>query len=138
MTGTGRRITSTTGRYCIGGRCLKPLAPLASAPSLLRDRAEQHKVLRCAPEANLASIDRSGPRPLTINHGYMVCCGIGCRSHRARVVAGLPSDDSTRTFTLRDEGGHDGEPVRSADCTSRSTAGQARVGPGAGCLYQNE
>jgi peptide/nickel transport system substrate-binding protein len=82
------------------------------------------KVLRCAPEANLASIDPIWTTAtVAVNHGYMVydtLYGVDLSlTPRPQMVAGhTRSDDGkTWTFTLRD--GlffHDGEKVRSVDC----------------------
>ncbi len=101
-----------------------PAAALVSslaAPALAQSSA---KVLRCAPEANLASIDPIWTTAtVAINHGYMVYdtlygVDVSLTPRPQMVVGQTVSDDKrTWTFTLRDGlAFHDGEPVRSADC----------------------
>jgi peptide/nickel transport system substrate-binding protein len=97
------------------------LASTLAAPAIAQGNA---KVLRCAPEANLASIDPIWTTAtVAINHGYMVydtLFGIDLSlTPRPQMLAGhtVSDDNKTWTFTLRD--GlyfHDGEKVRSADC----------------------
>src|SRR3954462_14030307 len=97
------------------------VAGALAAPAIAQGSA---KVLRCAPEANLASIDPIWTTAtVAINHGYMVydtLYGVDLSlTPRPQMVAGHPVSDDNRTwtFTLRD--GlmfHDGEKVRSADC----------------------
>ena len=97
------------------------LAGTLAAPAIAQGNA---KVLRCAPEANLASIDPIWTTAtVAINHGYMVYDTLYgtdlSLTPRPQMVAGhtVSDDKRTWTFTLRD--GlvfHDGEPVRSTDC----------------------
>jgi peptide/nickel transport system substrate-binding protein len=97
------------------------LAGTLAAPASAQGSA---KVLRCAPEANLASIDPIWTTAtVAINHGYMVydtLYGVDLSlTPRPQMVAGhnVSDDNKTWTFTLRD--GllfHNGEKVRSADC----------------------
>src|ERR1700753_3980297 len=113
------------------------LASTLAAPAIAQGSA---KMLRCAPEANLASIDPIWTTAtVAINHGYMVYDTLYgtdlSLTPRPQMVAGENrSDDGlTWTFTLRD--GlffHDGEKVRAADCiasidrwSKRSAWGQA-------------
>ena len=113
------------------------IASALSAPAIAQGNA---KVLRCAPEANLASIDPIWTTAtVAINHGYMVydtLFGVDLSlTPRPQMAAGhtVSDDGRTWTFTLRD--GllfHDGEKVRSADCiasidrwSKRSSWGQA-------------
>lgn len=96
-------------------------AGVIAAPAIAQGNA---RVLRCAPEANLASIDPIWTTAtVAINHGYMVydtLYGIDASlTPRPQMVAGHTVSDDNRiwTFTLRDGlAFHDGEPVRSADC----------------------
>ena len=98
------------------------------------------RVLRCAPEANLASIDPVWTTAtVAINHGFMVydtLFGSDLELNpRPQMAAGhtLSDDKKTYTITLRD--GlyfHDGERVRAVDCVAsiarwskRSSWGQA-------------
>ncbi|HLJ06332.1 MAG TPA: ABC transporter substrate-binding protein [Acetobacteraceae bacterium] len=82
------------------------------------------KVLRCAPEANLASIDPIWTTAtVAINHGYMVYDTLYgtdlSLTPRPQMAAGhtVSDDKRTWTFTLREGlAFHDGEPVRAADC----------------------
>jgi peptide/nickel transport system substrate-binding protein len=98
------------------------------------------KVLRCAPEANLASIDPIWTTAtVAINHGYMVydtLYGVDLSlTPRPQMVSGhtVSDDNRTWTFALRDGlSFHDGDKVRSADCiasidrwSKRSAWGQA-------------
>src|ERR1700750_144867 len=95
-------------------------SPLA-APAIAQGSA---KVLRCTPEANLASIDPIWTTAtVAVNHGYMVYNTLYgtdlSLTPRPQMVAGetVSDDKLTWTFTLRDGlAFHDGEPVRSADC----------------------
>src|SRR6516165_1180967 len=113
------------------------IASALNAPAIAQGDA---RVLRCAPEANLASIDPIWTTAtVAINHGYMVydtLYGVDLSlTPRPQMVAGhtVSDDGRTWTFTLRD--GlvfHDGEKVRSADCiasidrwSKRSAWGQA-------------
>jgi peptide/nickel transport system substrate-binding protein len=97
------------------------LASTLAAPAIAQSSA---KVLRCAPEANLASIDPIWTTAtVAINHGYMVYDTLYgtdlSLTPRPQMVAGntVSDDNRTYTFTLRDGlAFHDGEPVRSADC----------------------
>ena len=92
-----------------------------AAPAIAQSNS---KVLRCAPEANLASIDPIWTTAtVAINHGYMVYDTLYgtdlSLTPRPQMVAGhtVSDDNRTWTFTLRDGlAFHDGEPVRSADC----------------------
>jgi peptide/nickel transport system substrate-binding protein len=108
-----------------------------TAPAIAQSNT---KVLRCAPEANLASIDPIWTTAtVAINHGYMVydtLYGVDLSlTPRPQMVAGhtVSDDKRTWTFTLRDGlAFHDGEKVRSADCiasidrwSKRASWGQA-------------
>ena len=105
---------------------LKATAAAAAAGVIARPAIAQgnSKVLRCAPEANLASIDPIWTTAtVAINHGYMVydtLYGIDSSlTPRPQMVAGhtVSDDKLTWTFTLREGlAFHDGEPVRSVDC----------------------
>src|SRR5215813_294006 len=91
------------------------------APAIAQGGA---KVLRCAPEANLASIDPIWTTAtVAINHGYMVYDTLYgtdlSLTPQPQMVAGhtVSDDNRTWTFTLRDGlAFHDGDKVRSADC----------------------
>jgi peptide/nickel transport system substrate-binding protein len=97
------------------------VASTLAAPAIAQGNA---KVLRCAPEANLASIDPIWTTAtVAVNHGYMVYDTLYgtdlSLTPRPQMVAGqtVSDDKLTWTFTLRD--GlvfSDGEPVRSSDC----------------------
>ena len=97
------------------------LASALAAPAIAQGNT---KVLRCAPEANLASIDPIWTTAtVAINHGYMVYDTLYgtdlSLTPRPQMVAGhtVSDDKRTWTFTLRDGlACHDGVPVRSADC----------------------
>jgi peptide/nickel transport system substrate-binding protein len=97
------------------------LATTLAAPAIAQGN---NKVLRCAPEANLASIDPIWTTAtVAINHGYMVYDTLYgtdlSLTPRPQMVAGhtVSDDKRTWTFTLRDGlAFHDGVPVRSADC----------------------
>ncbi|MEJ0015216.1 MAG: ABC transporter substrate-binding protein [Acetobacteraceae bacterium] len=97
------------------------IASALSAPAVAQGSA---RVLRCAPEANLASIDPIWTTAtVAINHGYMVydtLFGVDLSlTPRPQMLAGhtVSDDGKTYTFTLRDGlAFHDGEKVRSADC----------------------
>ncbi len=96
-------------------------ASALAAPAIAQGSA---KVLRCAPEANLASIDPIWTTAtVAINHGYMVYDTLFgtdlSLTPRPQMCAGhtLSDDKRTYTFTLREGlAFHDGEKVRAADC----------------------
>ena len=108
-----------------------------AAPALGQGSA---RVLRCAPEANLASIDPVWTTAtVAINYGFMVYDTLFAAdlelNPRPQMAAGhtLSEDRKTYTITLR-EGlfFHDGERVRTRDCiasiarwSKRSSWGQA-------------
>ena len=113
------------------------IASALSAPAIAQGNA---KVLRCAPEANLASIDPIWTTAtVAINHGYMVydtLFGVDLSlTPRPQMAAGHTVSDDGRTWTITLRDGlffHDGEKVRSADCiasidrwSKRSSWGQA-------------
>src|SRR5580698_2351180 len=113
------------------------LATTLAAPAIAQGNT---KVLRCAPEANLASIDPIWTTAtVAINHGYMVydtLYGVDLSlTPRPQMVSGHTVSDDNRiwTFALRDGlSFHDGDKVRSADCiasidrwSKRSAWGQA-------------
>jgi peptide/nickel transport system substrate-binding protein len=113
------------------------IASALSAPAIAQGNA---KVLRCAPEANLASIDPIWTTAtVAINHGYMVydtLFGVDLSlTPRPQMAAGHTVSDDGRTLTITLRDGlffHDGEKVRSADCiasidrwSKRSSWGQA-------------
>jgi peptide/nickel transport system substrate-binding protein len=107
------------------------------APAIAQGNA---KVLRCAPEANLASIDPIWTTAtVAINHGYMVydtLFGVDLSlTPRPQMAAGHTVSDDGRTWTITLRDGltfHDGEQVRSTDCiasidrwSKRASWGQA-------------
>jgi peptide/nickel transport system substrate-binding protein len=113
------------------------IASALSAPAIAQGNA---KVLRCVPEANLASIDPIWTTAtVAINHGYMVydtLFGVDLSlTPRPQMAAGHTVSDDGRTWTITLRDGlffHDGEKVRSADCiasidrwSKRSSWGQA-------------
>ena len=113
------------------------IASALSAPAIAQGNA---KVLRCAPEANLASIDPIWTTAtVAINHGYMVydtLFGVDLSlTPQPQMAAGHTVSDDGRTWTITLRDGlffHDGEKVRSADCiasidrwSKRSSWGQA-------------
>jgi peptide/nickel transport system substrate-binding protein len=113
------------------------MAGALGAPAIAQGNA---KVLCCAPEANLASIDPIWTTAtVAVNHGYMVYDTLYgtdlSLTPRPQMVAGhtVSDDGRTWTFTLRDGlSFHDGENVRPADCiasidrwSKRSAWGQA-------------
>ena len=121
-------------------RTLLTAIPLALAPAPFAIAQGKARVLRCAPEANLASIDPVWTTAtVAINHGFMVYDTL-FGSNLAleplpQMAAGhtLSDDRKLYTITLRD--GlffHDGERVRAQDCvasilrwTKRAAWGQA-------------
>jgi hypothetical protein len=113
------------------------IASALNAPAIAQGDA---RVLRCAPEANLASIDPIWTTAtVAINHGYMVydtLFGVDLSlTPRPQMAAGHTVSDDGRTWTITLRDGlffHDGEKVRSADCiasidrwSKRSSWGQA-------------
>ncbi len=113
------------------------VASALAAPAIAQGNA---KVLRCAPEANLASIDPIWTTAtVAINHGYMVydtLFGVDLSlTPRPQMAAGHTVSDDGRTWTITLRDGlifHDGVQVRSVDCiasierwSKRSSWGQA-------------
>src|SRR3984885_9220006 len=95
-----------------------PAAALVSslaAPALAQSSA---KVLRCAPEANLASIDPIWTTAtVAINHGYMVYDTLFGADEKLnthpQMAAGHTVEDDGRLYTITLRDGlqfHDGEP----------------------------
>ena len=98
------------------------------------------RVLRCAPEANLASIDPVWTTAtVAINYGYMVYDQLYGSDldlvPRPQMAEGHTLSDDRKLYTFKLREGllfHDGEPVRSRDCiasitrwSKRSAWGQA-------------
>jgi peptide/nickel transport system substrate-binding protein len=113
------------------------IASRLPAPAIAQSNA---KVLRCVPEANLASIDPIWTTAtVAINHGYMVydtLFGVDLSlTPRPQMAAGHTVSDDGRTWTITLRDGlafHDGEKVRPADCiasidrwSKRASWGQA-------------
>ncbi len=114
-----------------------------AAPAIAQSNT---KVLRCAPEANLASIDPIWTTAtVAINHGYMVYDTLYgtdlSLTPRPQMVAGhtVSDDNRTWTFTLRDGlAFHDGEPGAFSRLhpVDRPLVQAGRVGPGTGFVYR--
>jgi len=101
-------------------------APLAASPTRFAIAQGNARVLRCAPEANLASIDPVWTTAtVAINHGFMVYDTLFGADEKLnphpQMAAGHTVGDGGKlyTITLRDElSFHDGEPVRARDCVA--------------------
>jgi len=113
------------------------LAHGVRAPAIAQGNA---RILRCAPEANLASIDPVWTTAtVAINHGFMVydtLFGSDLELNpKPQMAAGHTLSDDKKTYTIKLREGllfHDGEKVLARDCvasiarwTKRASWGQA-------------
>lgn len=101
-------------------------AAVLPAPAIAQGNA---RVLRCVPEANLASIDPVWTTAtVAINHGYMVYDQLYGSDldlvPRPQMAEGHTLSDDRKLYTFKLREGlifHDGEPVRSRDCIASIT-----------------
>ena len=101
-------------------------APLVAGPARFAIAQGNARVLRCAPEANLASLDPVWTTAtVAINHGFMVYdtlfgSDLGLNP-RPQMAAGYTLSDDRKLYTITLREGlffHDGERVRARDCVA--------------------